>query len=283
MSIGYAAIAGKGRFAAHRWLIFRRISQLTVMGLFLSGPWFGVWVLKGDLASSRLFDVVPMTDPFLFLQMMATGFIPATSALLGAALVIAGYALFGGRLYCAWVCPVNVVTDTAAWLRRRLNLKSGRAPDANSRYWVLGGSLLGAALTGSLLWEVVNPVSILQRSLIFGLSGSLAVVLAVFLYDLLVASRGWCGHLCPMGAFYGLIGQVGLLRVSASARGRCDDCLDCFAVCPEPQVIRPALKKAGQDSPLILHRDCTGCGRCIDVCAQEVFNFTHRFDQRSDS
>ncbi len=283
MTVGQVAIQEKGIVRAHRWLILRRISQLMVLGLFLSGPWFGLWVFKGNLSSSIFLDTVPLTDPYIFLQSLITGFMPATSALLGAAIVIGFYALVGGRVYCAWVCPVNVVTDTAAWLRRRLGIRSGRAPDSNSRYWVLAGSLVGAALTGTLLWEVVNPVSIVQRSLIFGLTGSLAVVLAIFAYDLLIVTRGWCGHLCPMGAFYGLLGQTALLRVSASERGRCDDCMDCFAVCPEPQVIRPALKKAGQESPLILDRDCTACGRCIDVCGKQVFNFTHRFDQRSDS
>jgi ferredoxin-type protein NapH len=280
---GLDAIRDKGWLAANRYLVLRRISQLTVLFLFLSGPWFGLWIAKGNLASSLTFGILPLTDPYVFVQSLAAGFMPAASALIGAAIVIAFYALFGGRLYCAWVCPVNPLTDLAAWLRRRLGLKSGRTPDGNTRYWVLAGSLLAAALTSTLVWEWVNPVSIVQRSLIFGLSGSLLVVFAIFFYDLLVASRGWCGHLCPMGVFYGLLGQKSLLRITADQRGRCDDCMDCFAVCPEPQVIRPALKKAGQDSPLILDRDCTNCGRCIDVCNKHVFHFTHRFDQRSDS
>jgi ferredoxin-type protein NapH len=280
---GRDAVRDKGWLVAHRYLILRRISQIGILLLFMTGPWFGVWIAKGNLASSLTLDVLPLTDPYLFAQSLAAGFMPASAALIGAAIVIAFYALFGGRLYCAWVCPVNVVTDAAAWLRRRLGLKSGRAPDGNTRYWVLAGSLLVAAFTGTVVWEWVNPVTILQRSLIFGLSGSLAVIVAIFAYDLLVASRGWCGHLCPMGAFYGLLGQKSVVRISAKQRGRCDDCMDCFAICPEPQVIRPALKKAGQDSPLILDRDCTNCGRCIDVCNKHVFHFTHRFDQRSDS
>lgn len=283
MRPGAEAVRVKGWFGAHRWLVLRRLSQLAVLALFLSGPWFGVWIAKGNLASSLTLGVLPLTDPYLFMQSLAAGFMPGATALIGAAIVVAFYALFGGRLYCAWVCPVNALTDAAAWLRRRLGLKSGRAPDANSRYWVLAGSLLAAAATSSLVWEWVNPVTILQRSLIFGLGGSLTVVIAIFAYDLLVASRGWCGHLCPMGAFYGLLGQKSLLRITADQRDACDDCLDCFTVCPEPQVIRPALKKAGQDSPLILDRDCTNCGRCIDVCGRNVFHFTHRFDQRSDS
>jgi ferredoxin-type protein NapH len=280
---GLDAVRDKGWFGANRYLVLRRISQLTVLFLFLSGPWFGVWIAKGNLASSLTLDILPLTDPFLFVQSLAAGFMPASAALIGAAIVIVFYVLFGGRLYCSWVCPVNMVTDIAAWMRRRLGLKSGRAPDGKTRYWVLAGSLLAAAVTSSLVWELVNPVSIIQRSLIFGLSGSLLVVFAIFFYDLLVASRGWCGHLCPMGAFYGLLGQNSLLRVTADQRGSCDDCMDCFAICPEPQVIRPALKKAGQDSPLILDRNCTNCGRCVDVCNKNVFHFTHRFDQRSDS
>lgn len=283
MRPGAEAVRVKGWFAAQRWLLLRRLSQLLVLALFLSGPWFGVWIAKGSLASSLTLGVLPLTDPYLFMQSLAAGFMPGATALIGAAIVVAFYALFGGRLYCAWVCPINPLTDAAAWLRRRLGLKSGRVPDANTRYWVLAGSLLAAAATSSLVWEWVNPVTIVQRSLIFGLGGSLAVVIAIFAYDLLVASRGWCGHLCPMGAFYGLLGQKSLLRITADRRSACDDCLDCFTVCPEPQVIRPALKKAGQDSPLILDRDCTNCGRCIDVCGRNVFHFTHRFDQRSDS
>jgi ferredoxin-type protein NapH len=85
-----------------------------------------------------------------------------------------------------------------------------------------------------------------------------------------------------MGAFYGLLGSAALVRVSADKRRACNDCMDCFAVCPEPQVIRPALKAVGQTHPVILDRDCTNCGRCIDVCSQDVFRVTTRFD-RSES
>ena len=265
-----------------RWLILRRASQLLILLAFLAGPWFGVWIVKGNLSSSLTLGVLPLTDPLLVLQTLATGHLPYVAALSGAAIVLAFYLLVGGRIFCSWVCPVNVVTDAAAWSRRRFGIKTGRVPDANTRYWLLGGILVAAAVTGRLAWEWVNPVSMLHRGLIFGTGGGLFVIAGIFVYDLLVASRGWCGHLCPMGAFYGLLGKKALVRVSASRRSACDDCMDCFAVCPEPQVIRPALKQVGQQSPLILASDCTTCGRCIDVCDKHVFKMTHRFDQRSE-
>ncbi len=263
------------------WLIMRRASQLLILFVFLSGPWFGLWIAKGNLSSSLFFDVLPLTDPLLILQTLATGHVPYSTALIGAVIVLVFYLLVGGRVFCSWVCPVNMVTDAAAWARRRLGIKTGRVPDAHTRYWLLGGLFVASALAGTLVWEWVNPVSLLHRALIFGLTGAVWAVAGVFIYDLLVAGRGWCGHLCPLGAFYGLLGYVALLRVSASARSSCDDCMDCFTVCPEPQVIRPALKQVGQQSPLILSSDCTACGRCIDVCDLKVFKMTHRFDQRS--
>ena len=201
-----------------RWLILRRMSQLAILLAFLAGPWFGVWIAKGNLSSSLTLGVLPLTDPLLVLQTLVTGHLPYSTALIGAAIVLVFYLLVGGRVFCSWVCPVNAVTDAAAWSRRRLGIKTGRVPDANTRYWLLGGLLVAAAATGTLAWEWVNPVSLLHRGLIFGMGGGLFVVAGIFLYDLLVASRGWCGHLCPMGAFYGLLGKKALVRISASRR-----------------------------------------------------------------
>ena len=264
-----------------RWLLLRRASQLAILALFVAGPWLGVWVLKGNLSASLVLDTVPLTDPLLALQSMLAGHWPYVTALTGAAIVLVFYLLVGGRVFCSWVCPVNLVADAAAWLRRRLGIKTGRAPDTDTRLWLLAGVLVAAAVSGTLVWEWVNPVSLLHRALIFGLWGSLLPIAGIFLYDLLIANHGWCGHVCPVGAFYGLLGRMALIRVSAARRDACDDCLDCFVVCPEPQVIRPALKRAGQSHPLILAGDCTNCGRCIDVCDRQVFKMTHRFDHRS--
>lgn len=277
---GRDAIETKGRLRAHKWLILRRLSQAGILGLFLLGPLASIWIVKGNLSSSLTLSVLPLTDPFLLLQSLAAGHVPATTALTGAAIVIGFYLLVGGRMFCSWVCPVNAVTDTAGWLRRRLNLKGGRTPARATRLWLAGALLVASAATGSLVWELVNPVSLLQRGLIFGMGLGWLLIAGIFLYDLFIAQRGWCGHLCPMGAAYGLLGRTALLRVAAPRRSRCNDCMDCFNVCPEPQVIRPALKGAG--TARILAADCSNCGRCIDVCSKDVFNMTHRFDDRRD-
>ncbi len=279
--LGREAINSKGWLRAHKWLLLRRISQLGILALFLLGPWFDVWVVKGNLASSLTLDVLPLTDPYLLVQSLFAGHVMETTAIIGALIVVGFYLLFGGRVYCAWVCPVNIITDAAEWARNKLGIKAGGQLPRNTRYAILILSFVLAAITGTLAWELFNPATLVQRALIFGVGFAWAMMLAIFVFDAFVSRRGWCGHLCPMGAFYSLLARFSMVRVSAAARNKCDDCMECFAICPEPQVITPALK--GEDKnigPVILSSNCTNCGRCIDICSKDVFKFDHRFNNK---
>jgi len=302
---GREAAARHGWWMANRFLVLRRIAQFGFLAVFLTGPLFGIliakgwiakdtpfgswiakggaWIAKGTLASSKTFDILPLTDPFVLVQSLAARHLPETAALTGAAIVLVAYFLLGGRTYCSWVCPINPVTDLAAYLRRRLGLGKGLTMRPATRMWVLGLVIILSAVTGTIAWEIINPITALWRALVFGLGFGLTGVVAIFLFDLLVVRDGWCGHICPVGAFYGLIGRATLLRVSAKGRERCDDCLECFNVCPEMHVIAPALRgeKTGV-GPIITSGDCTVCGRCIDVCAERCFVLTHRFDEATN-
>ncbi|MGO2303399.1 MAG: quinol dehydrogenase ferredoxin subunit NapH [Providencia sp.] len=279
---GREALAKKGWWQSHKWLVLRRISQLLVLVMFLSGPWFGVWILHGNYSSSILLDVVPLTDPLITLESLASGYLPGISALIGAALVFAVYALLGKRFFCSWVCPVNPITDAAAWLRRKFELNQSATIPRNIRYVLLGVILIGSAITGTLLWEWLNPVSLMGRSLIFGFGSGALVLVALFLFDLLVVEHGWCGHICPLGALYGVTGCKGALAVTAERKENCNRCMDCFHVCPEPHVLRlPVLDK--QAPALISDMDCITCGRCIDVCAEDVFKITLRWSSGAKS
>ncbi len=273
-SVGAAALEQKGWLRSYRWLILRRISQFSIMALFIFAP---IWLVKGNLASNVVLDTVPLTDPFLWMQAVLAGHGLELAAVTGVSIVVLFYLLVGGRAYCSWVCPVNVVTDTAGWLRRKLGIRKKCELSTSIRFWVLGMVVVISVVGGIMLWELVNPVSLLQRGIIYGMGFGWVIIAGTFLYDLHWARNGWCGHLCPMGAFYSLINRFGLGRVRAVNREACDDCMDCFTVCPEPQVIRPALKGEGGHGVVIDNALCTNCGRCIDVCAPTVFGYGTRF------
>ncbi|EHK2922745.1 quinol dehydrogenase ferredoxin subunit NapH [Vibrio parahaemolyticus] len=273
---GKEAVEKLGWWRAHRFLILRRLCQLTIIALFMAGPTLGV--LTGNLSSSMLFDTVPLSDPLIVLQALATGHIPEFNALLGVVIVVVCYAILAPRAFCAWVCPLNIVTDLAAWLRRKFNIKASYRWSPAIRYWLIPVLMLGSALSGAILWTWLDPVAALHRGLVFGMGAGWVLIALVSVLDLLLVEHGWCGHLCPLGATYGVIGRKSLLRVTAVRREDCTKCMDCFYVCPEPEVLRQPLKEGDR---LVMDQNCISCGRCLDVCPEQVFEFKNRLNVKN--
>ncbi|KOY27487.1 quinol dehydrogenase [Vibrio parahaemolyticus] len=273
---GKEAVEKLGWWRAHRFLILRRLCQITLIALFMAGPILGI--LTGNLSSSMLFDTVPLSDPLIVLQALATGHIPEFNALLGVVIVSVFYAILAPRAFCAWVCPLNIVTDLAAWLRRKLNIKASYRWSSAIRYWLIPVLMLGSALSGAILWTWLDPVAALHRGLVFGMGAGWVLIALVFVLDLLLVEHGWCGHLCPLGATYGVIGRKSLLRVTAVRREDCTKCMDCFYVCPEPEVLRQPLKEGDRR---VMDQNCISCGRCLDVCPEHVFEFKNRLNVKN--
>ncbi|EGR0397050.1 quinol dehydrogenase ferredoxin subunit NapH [Vibrio parahaemolyticus] len=273
---GKEAIEKLGWWRAHRFLVLRRLCQLTIIALFMAGPTLGV--LTGNLSSSMLLDTVPLSDPLIVLQALATGHIPEFNALLGVVIVVVFYAILAPRAFCAWVCPLNIVTDLAAWLRRKFNIKASYRWSPAIRYWLIPVLMLGSALSGAILWTWLDPVAALHRGLVFGMGAGWVLIALVFVLDLLLVEHGWCGHLCPLGATYGVIGRKSLLRVTAVRREDCTKCMDCFYVCPEAEVLRQPLKEGDRR---VMDQNCISCGRCLDVCPEHVFEFKNRLNVKN--
>ncbi|QHB16719.1 quinol dehydrogenase ferredoxin subunit NapH [Mannheimia pernigra] len=271
-----------GWWHTNRFLLLRRLSQFSIILMFLSGPLWNIWILKGNYSGSVLLDTIPMADPLMVAEVLATGYRPEWTVLIGAFIIVVFYGVVGSKLFCSWVCPMNIVTDVAAWLRRKLGIRQTAKISRSLRFVILAVILIGSAISGTLLWEWINPVAALGRVFVFGLGATLWLVLVIFLFDLLVAEHGWCGHLCPIGATYALIGAKSLIKVKVVDRSRCDNCMDCYNVCPEPQVLRVPLHGKSEDSTVILSKDCITCGRCIDICAENVFAFGTRFQGSID-
>ena len=261
-------------FAGLRFLLLRRAGQISVMALFAGGSFLGWTVLRGNLSSSVVLGKVHLSDPLAILQIFASGHSLSLRAVTGAIIVASVFALIGGRSFCGWVCPLNIVTDGAAWLRRRLKIDSTvktAALPGQARYWVLGLSLLLSALLGVAAFDWVSPIGMLHRGILFGMGLGWTAVLGVFVFDLLVVKNGFCGHLCPLGGFYALIGRFGLLTV-AHRRDRCSLCMRCTEICPECQV----LNMIGREDRAVLSGECINCGRCIEACGSGALRFAGR-------
>ena len=261
----------KSWIKTHRFLIARRLVQLSLLVLFTLGNVFGFRVLTGNLSASLIMGVVPLADPFALLQIFAAGATVSINVLVGGVLVWLFYTIFGGRAFCSWVCPVNIVTDAANWTRRKLFLEQTERKiwlGRSVRYWLLGLSLVLSFLTGVAAFEIVSPIGMLHRGIIFGMGMGVAAILALFLFDLFAVKNGWCGHVCPLGGFYSVVGRLSLIRVKHD-HTKCTSCMACKTVCPEKHVLGIVSKQSGA----ILFGECTNCGRCIDVCEGNALSF----------
>ena len=96
-----------------KYLILRRISQILILLLYFAANAWGVNILAGDISSSRFLNTIPLADPFALLQMLFAGALLSSTVITGAIIIFLFYALIGGRAFCAWVCPINMVTDLA--------------------------------------------------------------------------------------------------------------------------------------------------------------------------
>ncbi len=256
----------------NRFLISRRIVQIGILFLFWAGSHLGWKFLVGNLSAAHVFEKFYLADPYAALQMAAAGMLISADVIIGGLIVLLFYALLAGRSFCSWVCPLNIVTDFAHRLRRKYSFgKSGGVVRLNrkTRYWILGLSFIMSLILGVAAFEYVSPISLLHRGIIFGFGmGWLAIVL-IFLFDLLVLKHGWCGHICPLGAFYSTVSKKSLLKVYHE-KEKCTDCLDCKVVCPEIQVLKNINIKSGP----IAFGACTNCGRCIEVCEEDALKYS---------
>jgi len=142
----------------------------------------------------------------------------------------------------------------------------------DSRHWILGGSLLGAAIFGFPVFCVVCPVG-LSFAMVFLLvrlfSGSvslaLLVVPAILLVEL-VLLRKWCRQFCPIGAFMSLCAKLNKTFVPAIDTSKCieatsgHECGRCAKACPERIDLRDL---AASERPI---NECVKCRRCVDAC-----------------
>jgi ferredoxin-type protein NapH len=258
-----------------KYLLLRRVTQIGILVLYFGANAWGWNILAGTFGSSVLFGVIPLADPYTTLQVLATGFVLGADVLLGALIITLFYFVVGGRAFCSWVCPINMVTDLANWLRRKLNLDKEevnyRFIKRKARYWIMVLGLIVSAVVGIAAFEVLSPITIMQRGIIFGFGAGIAVIIAIFLFDLFGVKNGWCGHLCPLGASYSLIGKASLIRVKHDHEA-CTACMKCKVVCPENQVLHMIDKK----SISVTDGECTNCGRCVDVCDDDALGFSIR-------
>lgn len=263
------------------WTWSRRITAAVFLSLLALGqfdwfPWF-----KGSTSATQVFGWLPFTDPLAALEVTLATRDFSPTVWLGAASLIA-IAMLLGPVFCGWVCPLGLILDIGQSVRKRvapfiakrgLELPNGILP-RQTKYAILAG-FLGFSLVAQIpLFQIVSPINLVSRAVVFTVDSAL-IALFVLLVIELFAPRLWCRSLCPLGALYTLLGQVGRLRVRVNPdRAGEIRCQRCDVGCPMGIQVMEDYPLAGR--PSIDHADCTRCGTCVDVCPNSVLSLGFR-------
>ncbi|WP_233706546.1 quinol dehydrogenase ferredoxin subunit NapH [Helicobacter marmotae] len=238
------------------------------------------FIAQGNLSYAEWFGgAIKLADPLSALQIFLAGGGLALDVWLGVMLVVVLYGVFLGRAFCSFVCPINLITDFASFLRTKLKLNNSPYKltlPRSTRFVILSLTLVLSALFGVAAFELISPIAMFHRGIVFGMGFGVFAIMAVFLFDLFILKHGFCGHICPLGALYSLIGRFSLLRVSHKV-AHCTKCMQCVRICPEPEV----LKGIGKEDGAFKTMTCLRCGRCIEACDDNaltfsLINFTHK-------
>lgn len=179
------------------------------------------------------------------------------------------FGALGGRIVCGFLCPFGFLQDLLGKtpIKKRKHFRG----DGALRY--LKYAVLVLTLTLPLFVKLTPffckylcPSGTLAGILLafrntelFALMGKrfvwkLSLLSGVCIGSVLII-RPFCKYLCPLGAFYGLLNRVSLLRMEKEEE-KCSSCGKCAAICP--MGVNPA------ENPN--STECIRCRACISAC-----------------
>ena len=200
--------------------------------------------------------------------------------------------LLFGRAFCSWICSVPFVERIlglrdgdceggrkAAAGKEKGSCSQGcsgcakaRGKAVDSRHFVLGGTLLSAAVFGFPVFCLICPIGLTFATIflvlrLFGgsVSWALLVVPALLIAELFLA-RKWCHRICPLGALMSLVSKDNRTFVPTIDKDMCLEetrgahCGRCHTACPEGIDLRNLA-----ESPVAIN-ECVKCRACVEAC-----------------
>ncbi|MBL8931303.1 MAG: 4Fe-4S binding protein [Kineosporiaceae bacterium] len=193
------------------------------------------------------------------------------------AAAVIGLALTVRGAFCGWLCPLGSLQEwlhgVTGWLasrvpplrrlRRRLeHLAAGRAWRRTDRvlrwgrWLVLAWAVIGAAVTGTMVFREADPWIALISVVEFELSLAFAVLVATTVLAVFV-ERPFCRYACPLGAVQAALGALSPVAVQRDAAG-CLGCDLCNRACPMAIPVNTRTR--------VTDTSCIGCLDCVAAC-----------------
>ena len=182
-------------------------------------------------------------------------------------------ALLFRRSFCGLLCPFGALQEIFSNVRQKILKKRFVIPKKIDRplrylkYVILALTVGMAWYYGSLWMSPYDPYTAYSHITTFSDSikeDPLAVIgfilLAVTILGSFLYDRFFCKYLCPVGAFYGIIGKISPTRVERNDN-LCIHCKACNKACPVNIDVEKATK--------ITNAECINCNECVLVCPKK--------------
>lgn len=208
-------------------------------------------------------------------------FLPAALALNVA--VLAGLILLTllfGRVYCSVICPLGILQDISAYIRREAGKRIKGKPVKRFtyskerkwlRYGILGAYIICLVLGLQVVVAVIAPYSSygrIVRSFCAGTPWQVIVAAAVIFVAVVVLAwnygRIWCNTVCPVGTVLGLFSRFAIFRPTID-KSKCNHCGRCERGCKSSCINAKEQK--------FDYSRCVDCFDCIDRCSTGAIKF----------
>ena len=197
----------------------RRIVQLVF------AAWIIVAAVRHGLPSAEEGASVDALCPFGAVETLITWIttghfiskIHPSNQILGLAVLVA--TVLVGNVFCGWICPFGAIQDALTWVRKKARLPQLTVPAGWAkrlrwgRFVVLAVVIYFSVSTAKLWFADYDPyVTLFGLRWLFEFNASTMwispTLLAVILGGSLLVDRFWCRYLCPLGAWYSVLGMA---------------------------------------------------------------------------
>jgi ferredoxin len=213
--------------------------------------------------------------------------------------------ILSGRVYCSVFCPLGIMQDAIAYMRRKIPFKRQRRKYRKSlnylRYPILALFIVSLFFFGllSINWldpyanfgrmaaDIYQPVFIFANNLVSKVLTSIGIysiqplVMKVFspvaffsgltmffliLVMVIYRDRLYCNTVCPVGTILGLLSRISFLKIRIN-KTSCTQCGNCQVACKANCI---SIKEMSVDESR-----CVSCFNCINSCEDSAIGYTN--------
>ena len=199
----------------------------------------------------------------LFLFLLVNGKVMLWLALFGVSLIAA---IFFGRIYCGYICPMNTLMIPAEWLSKKLKLQTQSSPK-----WLKNGYFTWITL-------IVSAIAMLASKKLLHVNLPIMPfwILAAVLITLRYKPEVFHNLICPFSCLQRTFGRFSLFSHRVN-EADCIGCKICEKVCPSKAIV-VSNKKASITESL-----CHQCTNCVQVCPKDAIHYTKKRKEASSA